>query len=74
MVKNEYYGNVGLSLAWDIGVIFLGVPDCAICDFWFFYFFKFKPYGKMWRLFPCIPIFFRVSLIKQVVTKWVWVW
>ena len=33
MVKNEYYGNVGLSLARDLGVIFLGVPDCAFCDF-----------------------------------------
>ena len=27
MVKNEYYGNECLSLAWDLSVIFLGVPN-----------------------------------------------
>ena len=27
MVKNEYYGNKCLSLAWDLSVIFLGVPN-----------------------------------------------
>ena len=33
MVKNEYYENEGLSLAWDIGVIFIDVPNCAVCEF-----------------------------------------
>ena len=27
MVKKGYYGNDGLSLAWDIGINFLGIPN-----------------------------------------------
>ena len=27
MVKKGYYGNEDLSLAWDLGVTFLGVPN-----------------------------------------------
>ena len=27
MVKNGYYENEGLGLAWDLGIIFLGIPD-----------------------------------------------
>ena len=27
MVKNRYYGNEGLSLAWYLGVIFLDIPN-----------------------------------------------
>ena len=27
MVKNGYYGSDGLSLAWDLGVIFWGVQN-----------------------------------------------
>ena len=27
MAKNGYYGNEGLCLAWDLGVIFLGVRN-----------------------------------------------
>ena len=25
--KKGYYGNKSLSLAWDLGVIFLGIPN-----------------------------------------------
>ena len=27
MVKKGHYGNKGLSLAWDLGVILLGIPN-----------------------------------------------
>ena len=27
MVKKWYYENEGLGLAWDLGIIFLGIPD-----------------------------------------------
>ena len=27
MVKKGYYGNDGLGLAWDLGMIFLGIPN-----------------------------------------------
>ena len=27
LAKKRYYGNDGLNLAWDLGVIFLGVPN-----------------------------------------------
>ena len=33
MVKNGYYGNGGLRLAWDLGVIFLGIPNHVIDGF-----------------------------------------
>ena len=32
MVKKGDYGNDGLSLAWDLGIIFLGIPNFAICN------------------------------------------
>ena len=33
MVKNGYYGNGGLRFAWDLGIIFLGIPNHAIDGF-----------------------------------------
>ena len=30
MVKNGYYKNDGLILAWDLGVIFLGIQNFTI--------------------------------------------
>ena len=32
MVKKGYYGNKGLNLAWNLGVIFLGVPNHTGCE------------------------------------------
>ena len=34
MVKKGYYRNDGLSLAWDLGIIFLDIPNCPICENW----------------------------------------
>ena len=33
MVKKGYYGNDGLSLAWDLGIIFLCIPNYAVRKF-----------------------------------------
>ena len=32
MVKKGYYGNKGLSLAWDLGVTFLAMPNHTGCE------------------------------------------
>ena len=32
-LKKGYYGNDGLSLAWDLGISILGIPNCAIWEF-----------------------------------------
>ena len=60
----RYYGNGGFIFAWDLGIIFLGIPNLMIG--WFLgKFFRFwRRHGKMCRLFPCIPIF-GVFLIKK---------
>ena len=26
--------NDGFSLAWNLGIIFLGIPNCTICENW----------------------------------------
>ena len=46
MVKKGYYGNKGLRLAWDLGVIFLGIPNLWL-DGVKKYFFGFGPRGFM---------------------------
>ena len=28
MVKKGYYGKNGLGLAWDLAILFLGIPNC----------------------------------------------
>ena len=30
IVKNGYCGNEGINFAWDLGAIFLGIPDWVI--------------------------------------------
>ena len=32
MVKKGYYGTKGLSLAWDLGVTFLAMPNHTGCE------------------------------------------
>ena len=57
MVKNGYYGNGGLSLAWDLGVRFLGVQNCVICGVLTFFFFinlGFK--DVMEKFVGCLPV------------------
>ena len=39
MVKNGYYGNDGFIFAWDLGVMFLGIPNWLIDEFFKFSFF-----------------------------------
>ena len=34
MVKKWYYRNDGLSLAWDLGIIFLDISNCVVREFW----------------------------------------
>ena len=33
MVKKWYYRNDGLSLAWDLGIIFLDISNCVVREF-----------------------------------------
>ena len=43
MVKNGYYENDGSSLAWDLDVIFLGVPNLWLVEAKKCFFFLFRP-------------------------------
>ena len=44
MVKKGYYGIDGLSLAWDLGIIFLDVPNLQFKRLKIF-FLKIKDFG-----------------------------
>ena len=69
IVKNGYYGNGALFLAWDLGLIFLGLLNSKILGFrkkkLFFLIQIFKFYRKICGLHPCIPIFRGFFLLKS---------
>ena len=66
IAKNGYCRNGVLFFAWDLGVILLSIPNFRISRFRFFFFLIqiFRYHRKMCRLFPCIPIFRGVFLLK----------
>ena len=58
-----------IFFAWDLGVIFLGTPSFKILRFRKSFFLKIqilRCHRKMCRLFPYIPIFKGVFLVKSV--------
>ena len=54
----RYYGNDGFTFAWDLGIIFLAIPNLVIGWFLGKCFWSSRCHGKLCRLFPYIPIFF----------------
>ena len=61
--------NGGFIIAWNLGVIFLGIPGFKIWRFQkkkFLSIWVLRSHRKMCRLFPCIPIFRGAFLSKSV--------
>ena len=59
----------GFIFAWDLGVIFSGIPSFKIFGFWKKTFLKIqilRCHKKMCRLIPCIPIFRGLFWLKSV--------
>ena len=56
-----------MSFAWDLGVIFLGVPNCAICGLLKTIFFYFGLKGVMEKCVGCflVYLFLRGFLTKR---------
>ena len=56
MIKNGYYGNRGLSLAWDLGVRFLDVQNCGICGVLTFFYINLGFKDVMEKFVGCLPV------------------
>ena len=68
MVKKGYYGNNGLSLAWDLGVIFQAYQIVRSASFSEKKFFNVGLKGVMEKCVSCslVYLFLKTFLIKKV--------
>ena len=66
IVKNRYSGNGGFIFAWDLRVIFLGIPSFKISKKIIFLLWVLRRHRTMYRLFPCIAIVRGVFWLKSV--------
>ena len=57
MAKKGYYGNDGLNLAWDLGVIFLGAPNWWFGGLKKIFFLDFRLKGAMEKCVGCFPVY-----------------
>ena len=57
MAKKGYYENEGLSLAWDLGVIFLGVPNLWFGGVKKIFFSDFRLEGAMEKCVGCFLVY-----------------
>ena len=71
LVWKRAWVNWGFIFAWDLGVIFLGIPSFKILRFRKKIFFQI--HRKIYRFFPYIPIFRRFFWITSV-KKNLYVW
>ena len=71
MVRKRYYENGGLNLAWDLGVIFLAIPNFANFEFWKHFFFNIGLKGVIEKCVGCflLYLFLRGFFDKKGVTK-----
>ena len=53
----RYYGNDGFIFAWDLGVIFLGIPNWVLTGFFNFLFFSFGLKGVMEKCVGCFLVY-----------------
>ena len=60
--------NEGLNLAWGLGIIFLGIPDFAIFEFWKIFFFNLGLKGVIEKCVGCFLVYLilRGFFIKKV--------
>ena len=57
IVKNGYCGNDGFIFAWDLGVIFSGIPNLVIGQFLKFFFFNFGLKGVVEKCVGCFLVY-----------------
>ena len=57
MVKNGYCRNDGFISAWDLGVIFLGIPKWVFGGFLEIFFGLKGVDWKMWKMEKCVDCF-----------------
>ena len=57
MVKKGYYENEGLGLAWDLGIIFLGIPDLWFGGLKNIYFKKNREFEHKGIIEKCVSCF-----------------
>ena len=56
MVKNGYYEDDGFIFSWDLGVIFLGIPNRMIDGVFYYFFFNFGLKVVMEKCLGCFLV------------------
>ena len=57
MIKKRYYGNDGLNLTWDLGVIFLGIPNSQFGGVKKNFFLDFRLKGATEKCIGCFLVY-----------------
>ena len=63
IVKNGNCRNWGFIFAWDLGVIFLGIPNLKIFGFWKNNFFKFRFQGFIEKCVGCFLVYLHLRVL-----------